>query len=131
MIADAMGWTLDRITDIQPKLAAVTISSEFLAVDPGVCGIIKDGVGYRKTAGHPASHGSVSRRAGVVRFGRDRRVSVHRQDCGRHPRRRGDASIVVNSIEGSRLRTAYHAISPCRRSFPVDRPYSFRCSADL
>jgi 4-hydroxy-tetrahydrodipicolinate reductase len=50
MIADALGWTLDRITDdIQPKLATVTISSEFLAVDPGyVCGIIQDGVGYRK-----------------------------------------------------------------------------------
>jgi 4-hydroxy-tetrahydrodipicolinate reductase len=50
MIADALGWTLDRITDdIQPKLAAVTVSSEFLAVDPGyVCGIIQDGVGYRK-----------------------------------------------------------------------------------
>jgi len=49
MIADAMGWKLDRITDdIQPKLASVTISSEFLAVDPGyVCGIIQDGVGYR------------------------------------------------------------------------------------
>jgi hypothetical protein len=31
-----------------PKLAAVTVSSEFLAVDPGyVCGIIQDGVGYR------------------------------------------------------------------------------------
>ena len=50
MIADALGWTLDRITDdVQPKLATVTISSEFLAVDPGyVCGIIQDGVGYRK-----------------------------------------------------------------------------------
>jgi hypothetical protein len=50
MIADAMGWTLDRITDeIQPKLATVTISSEFLAVDPGyVCGVIQEGVGYRK-----------------------------------------------------------------------------------
>jgi 4-hydroxy-tetrahydrodipicolinate reductase len=54
MIADALGWRLDRITDeIQPKLATVTISSEFLAVDPGyVCGIIQDGVGYRK--GEPA-----------------------------------------------------------------------------
>ena len=54
MIADALGWTLDRITDdVQPKLAAVTISSEFLAVDPGyVCGIVQDGVGYRK--GKPA-----------------------------------------------------------------------------
>jgi 4-hydroxy-tetrahydrodipicolinate reductase len=50
MIADALGWSLDRITDeIQPKLASVTISSEFLAVDPGyVSGIIQDGVGYRK-----------------------------------------------------------------------------------
>ncbi len=50
MIADALGWTLDRITDdIQPKLASVTISSEFLAVDPGyVCGIVQDGVGFRK-----------------------------------------------------------------------------------
>ena len=50
MIGDALGWTLDRISDdIQPKIASVTISSEFLAVDPGyVCGIIQDGVGYRK-----------------------------------------------------------------------------------
>jgi hypothetical protein len=50
MIADALGWTLDRITDdIQPKLAKVTVSSEYLAVDPGyVCGIIQDGAGYRK-----------------------------------------------------------------------------------
>src|SRR5262249_15054121 len=49
MIADALGWPLDRISDdIQPKLATVTISSEFLAVDPGyVCGIIQDGAGYR------------------------------------------------------------------------------------
>ena len=54
MIADALGWTLDRITDdVQPKLAAATISSEFLAVDPGyVCGIVQEGVGYR--AGKPA-----------------------------------------------------------------------------
>ncbi|HMF99588.1 MAG TPA: hypothetical protein VKE96_35060 [Vicinamibacterales bacterium] len=51
MIADALGWTLDRITDeIQPKLATVTISSEYLAVDPGyVAGIVQDGVGYRKS----------------------------------------------------------------------------------
>jgi 4-hydroxy-tetrahydrodipicolinate reductase len=50
MIADALGWTLDRISDeVQPKLASVTTSSEFLAVDPGyVCGIVQDGVGYRK-----------------------------------------------------------------------------------
>lgn len=54
MIADSLGWTLDRITDeVEPKLASVTTSSEFLAVDPGyVCGIIQEGVGYRK--GEPA-----------------------------------------------------------------------------
>jgi 2,4-diaminopentanoate dehydrogenase len=50
MIADALGWNLGKISDeIQPKLATVTVSSEFLAVDPGyVCGIIQDGIGYRK-----------------------------------------------------------------------------------
>jgi len=50
MIADSLGWTLDRISDdVQPKLAQVTISSEFLAVDPGyVCGIVQEAVGYRK-----------------------------------------------------------------------------------
>jgi 2,4-diaminopentanoate dehydrogenase len=50
MIADALGWTLDRISDeVQPKLATVTVSSELMAVDPGyVSGIIQDGIGYRK-----------------------------------------------------------------------------------
>lgn len=49
MIADALGWKLDRVTDeIQPKMAAETVKSEFLTVSPGfVCGIIQDGVGYR------------------------------------------------------------------------------------
>jgi 4-hydroxy-tetrahydrodipicolinate reductase len=49
MIADALGWKLDRITDeIQPKIASEGVSSEFLAVDPGyVCGIVQDGIGYR------------------------------------------------------------------------------------
>jgi len=49
MIADALGWKVDRITDeIEPKIAASTVASEFLAVDPGyVCGIVQDGVGYR------------------------------------------------------------------------------------
>ncbi len=49
MIAEAFGWKLDRITDeIQPKMATETVSSEYLAVDPGfVCGIVQDGAGYR------------------------------------------------------------------------------------
>jgi 4-hydroxy-tetrahydrodipicolinate reductase len=49
MMADSLGWKLDRITDeIQPKIASETVSSEFLAVDPGfVCGIVQDGIGYR------------------------------------------------------------------------------------
>ena len=37
-----------RKTSIEPKIAVETVTSEFLAVDPGfVCGIIQDGVGYR------------------------------------------------------------------------------------
>jgi 4-hydroxy-tetrahydrodipicolinate reductase len=49
MIADALGWKLDRITDeIEPKIATETVVSEFLAVDEGfVCGIVQDGIGYR------------------------------------------------------------------------------------
>jgi 2,4-diaminopentanoate dehydrogenase len=49
MIADAMGWKLERITDeIQPRMATETVASEFLAVDAGyVCGIVQDGIGYR------------------------------------------------------------------------------------
>jgi len=50
MIGDALGWTLDRVTDeIQPKIAEQTVESDLLAVDPGyVAGIIQDGVGYMK-----------------------------------------------------------------------------------
>ena len=102
MIADAMGWTLDRITDdIRPKLATVTISSEFLAVDPGyVSGIIQDGVGYRKAEpvirlhmeaylGAPESYDSVEIE-GSPRLSMKMAGGIH-----------GDvatASIVVNSI---------------------------------
>jgi hypothetical protein len=103
MIADALGWTLDRITDdIEPKLAAVTISSEFLAVDPGyVCGIIQDGVGYRKEEsvirlhmeaylGAPESYDSIDIE-GSPRLSMKMAGGIH-----------GDvatASIVVNSIQ--------------------------------
>ena len=50
MIADAMGWKLDKVTDeIQPKIADKGVESELLAVDPGyVSGIIQDGIGYVK-----------------------------------------------------------------------------------
>jgi len=54
MIADAMGWKLDKVTDdIRPKIADKGVESELIAVDPGyVCGIIQDGIGYVK--GKPA-----------------------------------------------------------------------------
>ena len=52
MIADAMGWKLDRVTDeIHPKIAERGVESELIAVDPGyVSGIVQDGVGYVKGA---------------------------------------------------------------------------------
>ena len=50
MIADAMGWKLDKVTDeIHPKIAERGVESELIAVDPGyVCGIVQDGIGYFK-----------------------------------------------------------------------------------
>lgn len=48
MIADGLGWKLDRVTDeIQPKIASAAVESRFLRVEAGqVCGIVQDGVGY-------------------------------------------------------------------------------------
>jgi len=50
MIAAAMGWKLDRVTDeIGPKMAEARVTSEFLTVERGqVCGILQDGVGFVK-----------------------------------------------------------------------------------
>lgn len=49
MIAAAMNWKLDQITDeIAPKIAMKGVSSEFFVVRKGqVCGLIQDGIGYR------------------------------------------------------------------------------------
>jgi 4-hydroxy-tetrahydrodipicolinate reductase len=49
MIADAIGWKLDRVTDeIRAKIADARVSSPFLTVERGlVSGIVQDGVGYR------------------------------------------------------------------------------------
>jgi 4-hydroxy-tetrahydrodipicolinate reductase len=48
MIASAMGWKLERVTDrIKPVISTTGISSPLLTVAPGqVCGLIQDGVGY-------------------------------------------------------------------------------------
>ena len=56
MIASAVGWRVERVTDdVMPKMAEQPVASELLAVDPGyVSGIIQDGVGYVK--GEPRIH---------------------------------------------------------------------------
>jgi 4-hydroxy-tetrahydrodipicolinate reductase len=48
MIADAMGWTLTRVSDnVRPWMAEEEVHSELLAVDPGyVAGISQEGIGY-------------------------------------------------------------------------------------
>jgi hypothetical protein len=52
MIADAMGWKLDRVTDeIRPMVANSVVRSEFLTVEAGrVCGLVQDGIGWAKGA---------------------------------------------------------------------------------
>ena len=72
MIAGAMGWKLDKVTDeITPVVSHDGISSPLLTVAPGlVCGLIQDGVGYvggkarirlhmEAYLGAPESHDSV------------------------------------------------------------------------
>jgi 4-hydroxy-tetrahydrodipicolinate reductase len=102
MIADAMGWKLDKITDdIQPKIADAAVSSQFLTVEKGkVCGIIQDGVGYRKgdkvITLHMEAYLGAPESFDAVRI--DGSPSIHSKiDGGVH----GDvatASITANSI---------------------------------
>lgn len=56
MIAGALGWKLERLTEeVQPMIAVHAVASELLAVDPGyVCGIVQDGIGY--VEGAPRIH---------------------------------------------------------------------------
>ena len=102
MIADAVGWTLDRITDdIQPKVADMAVASEFLTVEPGqVCGIVQDGIGYRRQSPlirlHLEAYLGAPETYDAVEIDGSPRLSM-KIDGGIH----GDiatASIVVNSI---------------------------------
>jgi len=105
MIADALGWTLDEITDeVRPKIASAPVSSEFLSVRKGqAAGLIQDGIGYRKGKpvitlhmeaylGAPASYDAV-RISGNPPLDMMIRGGIH-----------GDiatASMVVNSIDAA------------------------------
>jgi len=102
MIADALGWSLDRISDrVEPKIAKVTVSSEYLAVDPGyVSGIVQEGLGYRK--GEPVIRLYMEAYLGApesydqVEIEGSPRLSV--KTLGGLPGDTATASIVVNAI---------------------------------
>jgi hypothetical protein len=49
MIATAIGWKLDRVTDeIWPQITQTPVSSQLLSVAAGqACGLIQDGIGYK------------------------------------------------------------------------------------
>jgi 4-hydroxy-tetrahydrodipicolinate reductase len=126
MIADAMGWTLDRITDdIQPKIASVPVASEFLAVDPGyVCGIVQDGHGYRKA---PRSFSCTwkpiwARPSRTMQWrSKARRGSIRRlpaASTATSPRRRS-WSTRFPKCSRPRPDCIRCAISRCRRFFPA------------
>jgi hypothetical protein len=102
MIADALGWQLDRVTDeVKPKMAEKAVASEYLAVDPGyVAGIVQDGVGFRHATpvirlhieaylGAPESHDTV-----IIKGNPNVTMTV----AGGIPGDIATASIVVNSI---------------------------------
>ena len=102
MIADALGWRLDRITDdVRPKMADATVASEFLAVDPGyVAGIIQDGAGYRNGAPvitmHMEAYLGAPESYDEVRI--EGQPPLHLRIPGGVPGDIATASIVVNSI---------------------------------
>ncbi len=50
MIADALGWRLDRVSEqIHPRVAEARVASAELAVEPGrVCGLVQEAIGYRR-----------------------------------------------------------------------------------
>ena len=91
MIADALGWQLDRITDeVRPKMADATVASEFLAVDAGyVSGIIQDGVGYRHGTPVITMHmeAYLGRARVLRRSARAGDAQPDAQNSGRRPRR--------------------------------------------
>ena len=126
MIADSLGWTLDRITDnVEPKIAQVTISSEYLAVDPGyVCGIVQEGIGYRKK--EPVIRLYMEAYLGapdIVRLDRDRRLAAPvGEDRRRHPRRhrhrRARRQFDSESARRARPGCTRCWTCRCRRSFP-------------
>ena len=102
MIADALGWRLDRITDeLRPKVADAPVASEFLAVDPGyVSGIIQDGGGFRHGTPVISLHleaylGAPDPYDSVLLEGVPR---LHMTIPGGVPGDVATASIVVNSI---------------------------------
>jgi len=102
MIAAALGWKLDRITDaVAPQVASARVTSDQLTVEAGrVCGLIQDGTGFRDGdpiirlhmeayLGAPASYESID-----IRGEPDISMSI---PAGVH----GDiatASVVVNMI---------------------------------
>ena len=102
MIADALGWQIDRIADeVKPKIATSTVASEFLAVDPGyVSGIIQDAVGYRH--GTPAITMHMEAYLGAPESYDEVRVhgrpNLTLRIPGGVPGDIATASIVVNSI---------------------------------
>ena len=102
MIADSLGWKLDRITDeIQPKIARAPVKSDFLEVAAGrVCGLVQDGVGYvddePRITLHMEAYLGAAETYDRVRIEGSPRLDV-RAEGGYH----GDiatASITVNTI---------------------------------
>jgi 4-hydroxy-tetrahydrodipicolinate reductase len=102
MIADAMGWKLDRVTDeIRPRIADRTVSSRFLTVEKGqVCGLVQDGVGYRNGTAlitlHMEAYLGAPESFDAVHI--DGTPEIHSKVAGGFHGDIATASITVNSI---------------------------------
>ena len=119
MIADALGWTLNRVTDeIEPKIAEKPVSSQFLNVEAGqVCGLIQDGVGYRDGEPVITLHMEAYLGAPVVRRRANRGHAALAHEARRRRPRRHRHGVDCRQLDppGARRAASLHTM----RSLPL------------
>ena len=116
MIADALGWKLDRITDeIQPRIATADGGERVPRRRRRLC--LRHRAGWhrlpQRRAGHHAAHGGLPRRARVVRLGRGHRVAGPQDEDRRRRPRRHRHRVDRRQLAARRSSRSRLACTPC------------------
>ena len=122
MIADALGWKLDRITDeIRPRIAT---ADRCQRVPRGRSRLrLRHRAGRHRLpqrhAGDYAAHGGVSRRAGIVRLGGDHRIAGAEDEDRRRRARRHRDRVNRRQLAAEDSRGRAGAAHDARHAHPV------------